>query len=242
MGNFQIHSIRLTRQSIQKDYLVELGNTNAGQDFNHAKGVIVQLNMIYKQGEASTVQPQKWLRKHCLEYAKIHHVIGENDTPDWGNGVKVTVGSVKAVLNHPGSDIKNNLIAVIPELLKNAVFIQAENNGKSKTYLLASKVRYGEKKCFIVGMVIHENNGKYYYDHELVEVENAETQSSLPGTTGVGSDAASILSVFQNALFASGFDKKMRKISNFRFPLLIRNQRRIPMHRKHQNRKKRTFS
>ena len=61
-----------------------------------------------------------------MEYAKTHNVIGDHDAPVLGNGVHVTVGGVKAVLNHPGSDIKNNLIAAIPEMLKNAVLIQTE--------------------------------------------------------------------------------------------------------------------
>ena len=210
-------------------FTVERINENAGQEFNEAKGVIAQVGMVYKHGEVPAEQPQKWLRQHCVEYAKKHHILGDHETPALGDGVKVSVGSVKAVLNHPGSDVKNNLIAVIPEMLKNAVFIQAENNGKSKTYLLASKVRYGEKMRFIVGMVIHENNGKYYYDHEFVEIENAEIQSSLPGTTGVDpEESASVLTVIQNALFARGFDKKSEK--NSRFSVLPKDENLVVVH------------
>ena len=57
-------------------------------------------------------------------------------------------------------------------------------------------------------MVIHENQGKFYYDHELEEIENAEFQSGLPmSTSGVGSESASVLTVTQDALFTSGFNK-----------------------------------
>ena len=198
-------------------YRVERVNENAGREFNEAKGVIAQAGMVYKHGEVPADQPQKWLRQHCVEYAKKHHILGDHETPSLGDGVKVSVGSVKAVLNHPGSDIKNNLIAVIPEMLKNAVLIQVENNGRNKTCLLAAKVRYGENDRFIVGMIIHETNGKYYYDHEFVEIENAEFQSGLPGTTGVDFESASVISIIQNALFASGFNKKDAK--NIKFSL-----------------------
>ncbi len=189
-------------------FTVEHVNENAGQEFNAAKGVVVQPEMIYKTEDVPAEQPQKWLRERCKEYAETHNISGEHNTPALGDGVTVTVGSVKAVLNHPGSDIKNNLIASIPDMLKDAVFIQTENNGKSKTHLLAAKVRYGENSRYIAGMVIHENQGKYYYDHELVEIEKADIQSSLPGTTGVGSESASVLNVIQDVLFSSGFDKK----------------------------------
>ena len=142
-----------------------------------------------------------------MEYAKSHNVIGEHSAPALGDGVKVSVGSVKAVLNHPGSDIKNNLIAVIPDMLENSVLVQTESNGRINTHLLAVKVRYGENDRFIVGMVIQENQGKYYYDHELSEMNNADFQSGLPGTTGVDSESASVLTIIQNVLFSSVFDK-----------------------------------
>ena len=210
-----------TAAASKAGYRVERVNENAGREFNNAKGVIVQPEMIYKREEVPKEQPQKWLRERCLEYAKMHHVIGGHDAPALGDGVKVTVGSVKAVLNHPGSDIKNNLIAVIPDLLKDAVLIQTERlaakNSLNQTHLLAAKVRYGENTRFIVGMVIHENQGKFYYDHELVEIENADVQNGRPGTTGAQVESASVINVIQNALFASGFEKKDGR--NIRFSL-----------------------
>ncbi len=188
-------------------FRVERVNENAGRELNAAKGVVVQPEMIYKHGEVPERQPQKWLREKCMEYAKSHNVIGEHSAPALRDGVKVSVGSVKAVLNHPGSDIKNNLIAVIPDMLENSVLVQTESNGRINTHLLAVKVRYGENDRFIVGMVIQENQGKYYYDHELSEMNNADFQSGLPGTTGVDSESASVLTIIQNVLFSSVFDK-----------------------------------
>ena len=202
-------------------FRVERVNENAGRELNAAKGVVVQPEMIYKHGEVPEQQPQKWLREKCMEYAKSHNVIGEHSAPALGAGVKVSVGSVKAVLNHPGSDIKNNLIAVIPDMLENSVLVQTESNGRINTHLLAVKVRYGENDRFIVGMVIHENQGKYYYDHELVEIENADFQSGLPGTTGVDSESASVLTIIQNVLFSSGFDKSSEQ--NIRFSVADEN-------------------
>ena len=56
-------------------------------------------------------------------------------------------------------------------------------------------------------VVNHENNGKYYYDHELIEIKKAEHRR-LPGTTGVNENSASILNIIQSQLFSTGFDKE----------------------------------
>ena len=204
----------------KEGYRVERVNENAGRELTEAQGVAAQPEQIYKHGEVPAEQPQKWIRIRCMEYAKTHNVIGDHDAPVLGNGVHVTVGGVKAVLNHPGSDIKNNLIAAIPEMLKNAVLIQTERldakNSLNQTHLLASKVRYGDKR-FIVGMIIHENQGKFYYDHELMEIENADFQNGRPGTTGAQVESASVLNVIRKALLSSGFDTKNEK--NLRFSI-----------------------
>ena len=94
-----------------------------------------------------------------------------------------------------------------------ADLVQTESNNYNLSHLLSAKVRYGNER-FIVGMVIHENNGKFYYDHELIEIKNAENRS-LPGTTGVNDESASILNIIQNVLFSTGFDKKIKIILNF---------------------------
>ncbi len=204
----------------KEGYRVERVNENAGRELTEAQGVAAPPEQIYKHGEVPAEQPQKWIRIRCMEYAKTHNVIGDHDAPVLGNGVHVTVGGVKAVLNHPGSDIKNNLIAAIPEMLKNAVLIQTERldakNSLNQTHLLASKVRYGDKR-FIVGMIIHENQGKFYYDHELMEIENADFQNGRPGTTGAQVESASVLNVIRKALLSSGFDTKSEK--NLRFSI-----------------------
>ena len=204
----------------KEGYRVERVNENAGRELTEAQGEAAQPEQIYKHGEVPAEQPQKWIRIRCMEYAKTHNVIGDHDAPVLGNGVHVTVGGVKAVLNHPGSDIKNNLIAAIPEMLKNAVLIQTERldakNSLNQTHLLASKVRYGDKR-FIVGMIIHENQGKFYYDHELMEIENADFQNGRPGTTGVQVESASVLNVIRKALLSSGFDTGSER--NLRFSI-----------------------
>lgn len=54
---------------------------------------------------------------------------------------------------------------------------------------------------------VNENNGRFFYNHELTEIKNAEYRS-LPGTTGVDDESASTLNIIQNQLFSTGFDKE----------------------------------
>ena len=83
-------------------------------------------------------------------------------------------------------------------------FKRKTTGGSINTHLLAVKVRQGENDRFIVGgMGIHENQGKFYYEHELVEIENADFQSGLPGTTGVDFESASPFTIIQNLQFSS---------------------------------------
>ena len=104
------------------------------------------------------------------------------------------------------------MIAVIPEMLKNAVLIQTENNGANKTHILAAKVRYGGER-FVVGLVVNENNGKFFYDHELTEI-NALTDSAFE-ETNAGPNKASVLNVVRKSLLSSGFDANDAKNTRF---------------------------
>ena len=191
-------------------YDVERVNENAGHELNEAKGVIAEPGKIYQPGDVPKLQPVGWIKKRCISYARQSGIIGEHSTPCLGDGVNVSVGGIRSIANHSGSDIKNNLIAYIPELLKNAVLIQTETNKMSRTHLIAAKVRYGNER-FVVGMIIHENAGKFYYNHELVEIENADRYSLPASTSGVGNKSASTINVIQNALMSSGFEKNNPK-------------------------------
>ena len=198
-------------------YDVEHVNENAGHELNEAKGVIAEPGKIYQRGDVPKLQPVGWIKKRCISYARQNGIIGEHSTPCLGDGVNVSVGGIRSIANHSGSDIKNNLIAYIPELLKNAVLIQTETNKMSRTHLIAAKVRYSNER-FVVGMIIHENAGKFYYNHELVEIENADRYRLPASTSGVGNKSASTINVIQNALMSSGFEKNNPKNLKFSKP------------------------
>ncbi len=119
----------------------------------------------------------------------------------------------------------DDLLPVLPELLKNAVLIQSEvfknkENVTSRTHLLASKVHYGANNRYVAVMVIHESNGDFYYDHSMLVLnENglkqirAEAEKRNPAeSAGSSSPSAQVLNVASQALLSSGFDEKASNI------------------------------
>ena len=196
-------------------YTVESVNENSGSQLNAASGVYCQPAIVYSPEEVPATSAMAWLRARCRDYARENGIIGEHECPCLGNDVNVQTGGIKSVVHHQGSDIKNNLIAVIPDMLKNAVLVQTERNGHSKSHILAAKVRYGESERYVCGMVIHENNGEYYYDHELMEIEDADPRSlrfnSRPGSR----ESASVMNIIRKVISASGFDKKDKRNTTF---------------------------
>ena len=206
-------------------YIVERVNENAGTEFNHASGVVCKENAVFSEADLPVSGKMAWIKQRFLEYAKENGIIGLHNTPCLGGDVEVTKGGIFNDLNHHGTPIRHNMIAVIPEMLKNAVLIQTESDGRSATHILAAKVRYGGER-FVVGLVINESNGKFFYDHELTEID------ALTGGTSEEPDAgtikASVLNVTRNALLSSGFDAKNAK--NIRFSVAPGNENLVVVH------------
>lgn len=195
-------------------YRVERVNENAGREFNAAKGTVCVKNAIFSASELPKTGKMKWIKERLLDYSKEHEILGSHETPCLGSPVKVTKGSISNDLNHWGTAIRQNMISVIPEMLKNAVLIQTETDERSKTHILVAKVRYGEER-FAVGLVINESDNKYFYDHELIELDAIADGTS--DKTDASQTKASILTVIRKALLSSGFDKKDGR--NILFPV-----------------------
>ena len=194
------------------NYRVERVNENAGTEFNRASGVVCNENAVFSEADLPETGKIKWIKQRLLDYAGENGIIGLHDTPCLGGDVEVTKGSIRNDVNHLGTPIRQNMVAVIPEMLKNAVLIQTENNGGSKTHILATKVRYGGER-FVVGIVVNENNGKFFYNHELTEI-NALT-GSVSEKPDVEPAKASVINVVRKALLSSGFDGKNEKNTRF---------------------------
>lgn len=198
----------------KEGYRVERVNENAGREFNEADGVVCIKDVVFTSSELPKTGKMKWIKERLTAYSREHGVLGLHETPCLDDFVKVTENGIVNDLNHRGTAIRQNMIAVIPEMLKNAVLIQTESDRRSKTHILAVKVRYGDER-FVVGLVVNENNGKYFYDHELTEINAVADGTSEK--TDAGQTKASVLNVIRKALLSSGFDTGSGK--NLRFSI-----------------------
>ncbi len=198
----------------KEGYRVERVNENAGREFNEADGVVCIKDVVFTSSELPKTGKMKWIKERLVAYSREHGVLGLHETSCLDDFVKVTENGIVNDLNHRGTAIRQNMIAVIPEMLKNAVLIQTESDRRSKTHILAVKVRYGDER-FVVGLVVNENNGKYFYDHELTEINAVVDGTSEK--TDAGQTKASVLNVIRKALLSSGFDTKSEK--NLRFSI-----------------------
>ena len=198
----------------KEGYRVERVNENAGREFNEADGVVCKKDVVFTSSELPKTGKMKWIKERLVAYSREHGVLGLHETSCLDDFVKVTENGIVNDLNHRGTAIRQNMIAVIPEMLKNAVLIQTESDRRSKTHILAVKVRYGDER-FVVGLVVNENNGKYFYDHELTEINAVADGTSEK--TDAGQTKASVLNVIRKALLSSGFDTGSEK--NLRFSI-----------------------
>lgn len=187
-------------------------NLDAGNEFNEAEGVVCNENAIFSEDDLPAEKKMSWLKNKILEYAQNNGIIKSHYTPALNDDVQVSSKGLKNDINHHGTPIRMNIISVIPDMLKNSVLVQTENNGANKTHILVSKVRYGNER-FAVGLVINENNGKFFYDHEMTEIESLA--DSVREETRVEPTKASVNKVIQKVFLSSGFDVNSEK--NLRF-------------------------
>ena len=218
-------------------YRVERVNENAGRDLTEAQGVVCEVNQVFNPEEAPEGQFIGWMAKKVKAYEKAHPLTGSYNTPALGKNVEVRKSTIRSISNHGGPDEKFNLYPAVPDMLHNAVLIQSEANIdentqaiRSYSHILASKVRYGEKR-FVAIMVIHESDRICYYDYSILLIDNGALQmpeewrmgkkkaaeNGSPATAGPSSHTAQVLKVAREALLSSGFDTKSEK--NLRFSI-----------------------
>ena len=218
-------------------YRVERVNENAGRDLTEAQGVVCEVNQVFNPEEAPKNKFFGWAVKKVKEYEKAHPLAGSYNTPALGKNVEVRKSTIRSIGNHGGPDEKFNLYPAVPDMLHNAVLIQSEANidentqaVRSYSHILASKVRYGEKR-FVAIMVIHESDRICYYDYSILLIEDGTlgmpeghkigkkeaAENGSPATAGPSSHTAPVLKVAREALLSSGFDTKSEK--NLRFSI-----------------------
>lgn len=222
-------------------YHVERVNENAGRDLNAAQGVVCEkINQVFDPADVPATGAMGWIRQKVKDFAKLHPLPEHCHVPAFGEDVHITKSSMRSVASHRGKDAKFNLVPVIPEMLKNAILVQTESLRKkdghilAKSHILAAKVRYGADERYVAVMVVHESNGQFYYDHELLVLEEGKLGREINleddknratsvrrkpiHTKEPSSHVTLMLNVVRNALLSSGFDVKNPENVAFSMP------------------------
>ena len=121
----------------------------------------------------------------------LKNLRGEYTIADTGEKVTISKVGAKKVTSHSmGNNAHLKSIVAIPQLLKNAIFIEEvpneKENGKYDSYrYYVTGLKIGNED-YTVRLTIGVKNGKYYYDHYLTEIEKGNLIEIANGFTPTG--------------------------------------------------------
>lgn len=110
---------------------------------------------------------------------------------DTNERIKIVKKGAKKVTSHSmGNDAHVRSIAIIPELIRSAIFItempadKADAQYDSYRYYVCGLEYAGES--YTVKMTVGVKNGDYYYDHTLTDIEKGKLLDMIESQQGVG--------------------------------------------------------
>ena len=120
----------------------------------------------------------------------IHSLRGEYPNNDTGDVIRITRASRKVAHHDAENEVHLRSIAYIPEMIKNAVFIEESPNEKGS--------KFDSYRYYVVGvkiggvdytakLVVGVKDGESYYDHSLTEIEK---NNLIDLTNGVKADVS----------------------------------------------------
>lgn len=147
------------------------------------------------------------LNSRSAEDYVIHSLRGEYQNNDTGDVIRITRASRKVAHHDAENEVHLRSIAYIPEMIKNAVFIEERVNEKSG--------RFDSYRYYVVGLkiggvdytaklVVGVKGGESYYDHSLTEIEK---NNLIDLTDGVKADVSG-----NEAANFTGKDKRLLSI------------------------------
>ena len=109
---------------------------------------------------------------------------------DTNERIKIVKRGAKKVTSHSmGNDVHMRSIAIIPEIIKSAIFItemsadKADAQYDSYRYYVCGLEYAGES--YTVKMTVGVKNGDYYYDHTLTDIEKGKLLDMIESQQGV---------------------------------------------------------
>ena len=147
------------------------------------------------------------LNSRSAEDYVIHSLRGEYPNNDTGDVIRITRASRKVAHHDAENEVHLRSIAYIPEMIKNAVFIEESPNEKGS--------KFDSYRYYVVGvkiggvdytakLVVGVKDGESYYDHSLTEIEK---NNLIDLTNGVKADVSG-----NEAAPFTGKDKRLLSI------------------------------
>lgn len=147
------------------------------------------------------------LNSRSAEDYVIHSLRGEYPNNDTGDVIRITRASRKVAHHDAENEVHLRSIAYIPEMIKNAVFIEESPNEKGS--------KFDSYRYYVVGvkiggvdytakLVVGVKDGESYYDHSLTEIEK---NNLIDLTDGVKADVSG-----NEAAPFTGKDKRLLSI------------------------------
>ena len=147
------------------------------------------------------------LNSRSAEDYVIHSLRGEYPNNDTGDVIRITRASRKVAHHDAENEVHLRSIAYIPEMIKNAVFIEESPNEKGS--------KFDSYRYYVVGLkiggvdytaklVVGVKDGDSYYDHSLTEIEK---NNLIDLTNGVKADVSG-----NEAAPFTGKDKRLLSI------------------------------
>lgn len=154
------------------------------QKLKDSQEIMVSLQDYDGKYDLNAGAAQKWIKDNLRGSYRID---------DTGDEVVITKVGAEEVTSHSRNDMAHlKSIAVIPDMLKNAIFIDEQANtkanGKFDSYRYYAVGLNIDGEDYTAKIVIGVKQGKKYYDHRLTEMEKSKlidvlNQSALDFTT-----------------------------------------------------------
>lgn len=180
-------------------------NQNAKAEFEEAEITDTDGTEIFAKGEITRESTFKELFQKVVGWGEKTGLFStKHDTPCLGASVEISRGAIRSDMSHGAAEEKTRAIAALPEMLKKAIYVQSETHADKPnltSHILAARFNL-DGIDHVVSMVVREQNGHLFYDHEIVEKAKDDSGSASPPVrTGKGwPESSSVGNVVRNAI------------------------------------------
>ncbi len=137
--------------------------------------------------DVDNLPKDKGINKSIVQWIEDKNILRDdyvNLDTGWGD-IRYRRSSIRDVLNHSAGDAKLALLQVVPDLIRNGIYLETtkRNDQGYLGHVFAAKAEV-DGLPYMVGFTINEDvNGRRYYNHEMTEMEKVPEQSQARNAT-----------------------------------------------------------